>query len=83
MLRTAFTAAVALALLAGPAAASSCPRQMAAIDAALAKNPPVPEARLNEAKKLRALGEQLHKEGKHADSVATLTLAERMLGIGK
>jgi hypothetical protein len=32
-------------------------------------------------KKYRAEGETLHKEGKHADSVAALAKAESILGI--
>ena len=72
-----------LALLAGPAAASSCPRHMAAIDKALADNPKLSGDRLNEVRKLRAEGEQLHKSGQHQESVEVLTRAERMLGTAK
>jgi hypothetical protein len=32
-------------------------------------------------KKLRAEGEQLHKAGKHSESMATLGKAKKMLGI--
>ena len=53
---------------------------MKAIDAAL------PKAKLDdkqtaEVKKLRAEGEQLHKAGKHAESMATLGKAKKILGI--
>ena len=34
-----------------------------------------------EVKKLRADGEQLHKAGKHAESMETLGKAKKMLGI--
>jgi hypothetical protein len=53
---------------------------MRAIDAAL------PMASLDakqtaEVKKLRAQGEQLHKEGKHTESMAALGKAKGILGI--
>jgi hypothetical protein len=71
-------AAAALMIMAGPAFAGSCPKEMKAIDEAIAKNPAKATA---EVKKLRADGEKLHKDGKHAESVATLTKAKGMLGI--
>jgi hypothetical protein len=60
--------------------AHNCPNEMKAIDAAL------PKAKLDakqtaEVKKLRADGEQLHKSGKHAESMAALGKAKGMLGI--
>jgi hypothetical protein len=73
--------AAALALLAAPAWASSCPTHMKKIDAALAQNPSLGAAKLAEVKKLRADGEALHKAGKHADSEAALRKAEAELGI--
>lgn len=71
---------VVLAFASSLAIASSCPKEMKAIDAAL------PGAKLSaeqasEVKKLRADGEALHKAGKHADSVATLGKAKSILGI--
>jgi hypothetical protein len=62
------------------ALAGNCPNEWKAIDAAL------PKAKLDakqmaEVKKLRADGEQLHKAGKHADSMATLGKAKKILGI--
>src|SRR5690349_18970410 len=74
-------AAALLAALAAPAFASSCPKHMAAIDAALAKNPKLSDAQISEVKQYRAEGEALHKSGKHADSEATLAKAETILGI--
>jgi hypothetical protein len=70
----------ALALASSAAFAGNCPVQMKAIDAAL------PKAKLDakqaaEVKKLRAEGEQLHKAGKHSESMATLGKAKKMLGI--
>ena len=73
-------ALAALAFCASIAFAGNCPVQMKAIDAAL------PKAKLNasqaaEVKKLRADGEKLHKEGKHAESMAALGKAKGILGI--
>ena len=78
--KTLFAAAAALALLAGPAYAFQCPTDIAKIDAAL------PSAQLSDADKpkvteLRASGEQQHKAGDHAASVATLAKAMQILGI--
>jgi len=72
--------ATAFALFALPLHANNCPNEMKAIDAAL------PKAKLNdkqmaEVKKLRADGEQLHKAGKHSESMAALTKAKGILGI--
>ena len=74
-------AAVAVVALTAPAFANHCPKDMAAIDAALAKNPKLSQAQLDEIKKLRADGEAQHKAGNHADSVKTLQKAEDILGI--
>jgi hypothetical protein len=74
-------ALAAVLALAGTAAfANNCPADMKAIDAAL------PKAKLNvartaEVKKLRADGEQLHKAGKHAESMAALGKAKGILGL--
>lgn len=65
----------------GAAFAGSCPKQMADIDAALAKSPKLSAAQMNEVKAQRAKGEELHKGGKHADSVAELGKAKKTLGI--
>ena len=72
--------ALSLALASGVALASSCPKHMKAIDAAL------PKAKLSadkmaEVKKLRADGEAFHKAGKHTESMEALGKAEKMLGI--
>jgi hypothetical protein len=72
--------AVSLALASGVAVAHNCPNEMKAIDAAL------PGAKLSDAqsaqvKKLRAEGEKLHKEGKHAESMKALGEAKGMLKI--
>lgn len=60
--------------------AHNCPNEVKAIDAAL------PKAKLDakqtaEVKKLRDEGEQLHKAGKHTESMETLGKAKGILGI--
>ena len=74
-------AAVLLLALSAPAFANHCPKDMAAIDAALAKNPQLSPAQLAEVKKLRAQGEADHKAGKHKESVENLQKAEDILKI--
>jgi hypothetical protein len=69
------------ALAAAPAFAFHCPADMAKIDAALAKNPQLSAADMAEVKKLRANGEELHKAGKHQESVDTLAKAMKLLKI--
>jgi len=71
---------VTLAFASSIAFASSCPKEMKAIDAAL------PDAKLSasqaaEVKKLRANGEALHKSGKHSESMAALGKAKGILGV--
>jgi hypothetical protein len=71
---------VILAGFASLAWANNCPNEVKAIDAAL------PKAKLDakqtaEVKKLRDEGEQLHKAGKHSESMATLGKAKGILGI--
>jgi hypothetical protein len=73
--------ATALAFASSTAFASACPKHMKAIDAALAKNPKLTEQQMSEVKQLRADGEKLHKEGKHADSMTALNKAEKILGM--
>ena len=71
----------ALLFLSAPAFAMHCPQDMAAIDAALAKNPSLTAEKLAEVKKLRAEGETLHKSSKHQDSVDTLAKAKKILSL--
>jgi hypothetical protein len=73
--------ALALAFASSTAFASSCPKHMKAIDAALAKDPKLSAEQMADVKKYRADGEKLHKEGKHSESVETLAKAEKILGI--
>lgn len=72
--------AAGLAVASTGAIATSCPKEMKAIDAAL------PKAKLSaeqmaDVKKYRAEGEALHKAGKHAESMATLDKAKKILGM--
>ena len=72
--------ALALAFVASTAFAHNCPNEWKAIDAALPKAK-LDDKKMAEVKKLRADGEQLHKAGKHAESMETLGKAKKMLGI--
>ena len=71
----------ALALVASAAFANSCPNEMKAIDAKLATKPMLAEADLSKVQTLRADGEKFHKEGKHDDSMKSLSEAKKILGI--
>lgn len=70
----------ALALASAAALASSCPREMKAIDAALPKAK-LSASQKSEVQKLRAEGETQHKAGKHAESMAALNKAKGILGL--
>jgi hypothetical protein len=54
---------------------------MKKIDAALEMAPKLTSAQLTEVQKLRSAGEALHKEGKHKESVETLSKAMVILGV--
>jgi hypothetical protein len=76
------TAIAALSLFAaGTALAFHCPQDMKKIDDALAKNPKLTTAQLDQVKKDRADGEALHKAGKHQESLDTLAKAMKTLDI--
>ena len=79
ILRTALVAATLFAT--GTAFAFHCPAEMKKIDDAMAKNPKLTTAQLDEVKKYRAEGEALHKAGKHQESLDTLGKAEKILGV--
>lgn len=70
----------ALAVASSVAVANSCPKEMKAIDAALPKAQ-LTAAQKSEVTKLRAEGEEFHKAGKHAESMAALGKAKGILGI--
>jgi uncharacterized protein YneF (UPF0154 family) len=72
---------VSLLFAAGTAMAFHCPKDMKAIDEALAKNPKLTEAQMKEVKAQRAKGEELHKAGKHQESVDELGKAMKTLGV--
>lgn len=82
-------AAVTLALVSSTAFAWSCPRDMKAIDEALAKNPKLTDAQMAEVKKLRADGEAFHKASPHKsrdpnddkEAIDALAKAKKILGI--
>jgi hypothetical protein len=72
--------AAGFALASSSVFASSCPKHMKAIDAAL-PNAKLTSAQMADVKKYRAEGESLHKAGKHAESMEALAKAEKILGI--
>jgi hypothetical protein len=71
----------AVVALSASAFANHCPKDMAAIDAALAKNPTLSAGDMAQVKALRASGEAKHKAGDHAGSVQDLQKAEDILKI--
>ncbi len=71
----------ALVLLAAPAFAFHCPRDMAEIDAELAAGTTLSQTDLDKVMSLRAEGETQHNAGDHASSVKTLGEARKILGI--
>jgi len=66
----------------GAAFANSCPMHVKAIDEALAAAPQISAEDLAKAKQLRDQGEAAHAAGNHAESMALLAEAEKLLGIG-
>ena len=72
---------VAAITFSGSALAFHCPADMKKIDEALANNPAISAAKLAEVKHLRALGEEQHNNGNHADAVTMLDEALKILGI--
>jgi hypothetical protein len=73
--------AASLVLASGTAFAFQCPKDMKAIDAALAKNPSLSAQQMADVKKYRMEGEALHKAKKHQESVDNLAKAKKILGI--
>ena len=78
MIKRILTAAAVLALMATPAFASQCPKDMKSIDAALAAGKG--GNMMDKVKALRAEGEALHKAGKHKESVEKLAQALKLIG---
>ena len=73
--------AASLALASSTAFAFHCPKDMKAIDDAMAKNPKLSAAQMADVKKYRAEGETLHNAGKHQESIDTLAKAMKILDI--
>ena len=73
--------AVATLFASTAAFAMHCPADMKKIDEALAKNPKLTAAQMAEVKAQRAKGEELHKAGKHQESVDELGKAMKTLDI--
>jgi hypothetical protein len=73
--------ATALLFATGTALAMHCPKDMKAIDDAMAKNPKLTQAQSKQVKDSRAKGEEFHKAGKHQESVDELGKAMKILNI--
>ena len=71
----------ALALANATALAMHCPADMKKIDEAMAKNPTLTAEQSADVKKYRSQGEDLHKAGKHQESVDTLAKAMKILDV--
>lgn len=74
---------ISLLIFSSNAFAYRCVIDMRKIDEALSKQPAITEMQEQEIRKLRAEGEELHKKGKHKESVEALHRALEMLGIDK
>ncbi|MCH7930608.1 MAG: hypothetical protein IH906_00155 [Proteobacteria bacterium] len=73
-------AALMLTALSAPALAGGCPVRVAKIDQLLAEITNLSDTQVAEVKALRDDGENMHKSGKHGDSMATLGKALEILG---
>jgi hypothetical protein len=73
--------ALTLCAASGAALAHGRPGEMRAIDARLAPKPALSAAETSKVQALRADGEPLHKEGKHADSMKALGEAKKIIGL--
>lgn len=60
--------------------AHGCPGEMKAIDSTL-PSVKLADVQMSKVKELRLKGEQLHKEGKHSESMAALGEAKKLLGL--
>ena len=80
-MKRSFALLAGLLFAAGSALAMHCPKDMKEIDAALAKNPKLTQEQMADVKKYRAEGEELHKAGKHKESVESLDKAKNILGL--
>lgn len=73
--------AVLLFSVSSLALANNCPNEMKAIDAKMSSASGISADNMAKIKALRADGEKLHKEGKHAESMKALGEAKKLLGI--
>lgn len=73
------TVAVA-ALIATPALAGHCPKDVKAVDAALAQNSSLSSEQVAEVKRLRDEGARLHGAGQHGASLEVLHQAMAIVG---
>ena len=74
-------AAAMLAAMTGPALAGHCPKEIAAIDSALAAGTSLTAAQVAQVTTWRNEGAQKHQSGQHGDSVKVLHPAMDMLGL--
>lgn len=72
--------AAVLLLSVSPALAGHCPKDVKAIDAAMASSKASPEM-MAKARALRDSGAALHKAGKHGESLKALHEALALLGV--
>jgi hypothetical protein len=72
---------IAGVVLAASAWANNCPNEWKAIDAKLATKPTLSKEQMEKVTQLRKSGEELHKAGKHAESMKDQTEAKKILGI--
>ncbi len=79
MIKRILAAAALVALMATPALASQCPKDMKSIDEAVKAGKGAKD--MDKIKALRAEGESLHKAGKHKESVEKLAQAKKLLGM--
>ncbi len=78
---TSLAAAGLVIALASPAYAFSCPKDLHAIDAALEAGVQISSSDMAKVKSLRDKGEAYHKSGAHAESIAALKAAKKILGM--
>ena len=71
--------AASLLFVSGAAFAFHCPKDMAEIDAALAKHPKLTAEQMKQVQDLRASGEAHHKAGEHQQAVDDLAKAKEIL----
>ena len=79
MFKCLLPAAAVLLLSVSPVFAGHCPRDVKAIDKAMASSTAAPDVKAK-VKALRDSGEALHKSGKHGESLQALHEALKLLG---